>query len=86
MVPPSSFSGAKAIQNSYAVLYPTGLYSINPRIDSDGIVLFGGAAPNQQCLLDYVAEDPARRTDDSLMDFEPVTRAVKDLARDGFGW
>jgi len=52
----------------------------------DVIVLFGGAAPNQQQLMDYVAADPSRRTDDSLVNFEPVTKAVKDLGRNGFGW
>ncbi|RSH90384.1 hypothetical protein EHS25_000989 [Saitozyma podzolica] len=86
VVPPSSFSGSKAIQNSYAVIYPTGLYSINPRAVGDGVILFGGSAPNQHKLLEYVAHDPARRTDDSLVNFEPVTQAVRDLGKNGFGW
>ncbi|ORX34976.1 putative FAD dependent oxidoreductase [Kockovaella imperatae] len=87
VIPPSSFSGSRALQNSYAVIMPNGLYSINPRLEGDGVILFGGSAPNQQKLMDYVAEDPVnRRADDSLMDFEPVTDAVKTLTRDNFGW
>ena len=68
------------------MIYSTGLYSINPRQVGDGYVLFGGSAPNQQKLLDYVGEDPKRRTNDGLANFEPVTRAVQDLGRDGFQW
>ncbi|GFZ43442.1 hypothetical protein JCM24511_01162 [Saitozyma sp. JCM 24511] len=86
VVPPSSFSGSQAIQSSYAVIYPTGLYSINPRAVGDGVILFGGSAPNQHKLLEYVAHDPARRTDDSLVNFEPVTQAVRDLGKNGFRW
>ncbi|KIR71019.1 hypothetical protein I310_05433 [Cryptococcus deuterogattii CA1014] len=87
VIPPTSYSGTKSLQNSYAVIYPTGLYSINPRLNADGAVLFGGSAPNQQRLLDYVAEDPEnRQTDDSLTDFEPVTEAVRKLGREGFEW
>ena len=85
-MPPSSFSGSRAIQNSYAVIYPDGLFSINPRCTADGIILFGGSAPNNHKLMEYVEEDSARRTDDGLMDFEPVTEAVRDLTKNGFGW
>nr|KIR84852.1 hypothetical protein I308_05028 [Cryptococcus tetragattii IND107] len=87
VIPPTSYSGTNSLQNSYAVIYPTGLYSINPRLNADGAVLFGGSAPNQQRLLDYVAEDPEnRQTDDSLANFEPVTEAVRKLGREGFEW
>lgn len=56
-------------------------------MNADGAVLFGGSAPNQQRLLDYVAEDPEnRQTDDSLTNFEPVTEAVRKLGREGFEW
>ncbi|EAL17431.1 hypothetical protein CNBM2350 [Cryptococcus deneoformans B-3501A] len=87
VIPPTSHSGTKSLQNSYAVIYPTGLYSINPRLNADGAVLFGGSAPNQQRLLDYVAEDPKnRQTNDSLTNFEPVTEAVRKLGREGLEW
>ncbi|KAK4685062.1 hypothetical protein P7C73_g5095, partial [Tremellales sp. Uapishka_1] len=85
VIPPTSFSGSKGLKNSYAVVYPGGMFSVNPRANSDGIVLVGGSNPNNYKLLDYVAEDPTRRTDDSLTDFEPVTDAVKDLTQHGFG-
>ncbi|ODN77772.1 hypothetical protein L202_04902 [Cryptococcus amylolentus CBS 6039] len=87
VIPPTSHSGTKALCNSYAVLYPTGMYSINPRFTSDGAVLFGGSAPNQYKLLEYVAEDPEKRaTDDGLINFEPVTEAVRNLGSDGLEW
>ncbi|WWC86544.1 uncharacterized protein L201_001421 [Kwoniella dendrophila CBS 6074] len=86
VLPPSTFAGSQSLKNSYAVIYPTGSYTINPRFTSDGILLFGGAAPNQPKLLDYVAEDQSRRIDDSLTNFEPVTDAVKKLGTEGFEW
>ncbi|WWC58905.1 uncharacterized protein I303_101450 [Kwoniella dejecticola CBS 10117] len=84
VLPPSTFAGSKSLQNSYAVVYPSGMYTINARPTSDGILLFGGAAPNQHKLLEYVGEDQRRRIDDSLMNFEPVTEAVKKLGTEGF--
>ncbi|WWC66135.1 uncharacterized protein I206_100035 [Kwoniella pini CBS 10737] len=86
VLPPSTFAGSDSLQNSYAVIYPTGTYTINSRPTSDGILLFGGAAPNQSKLLDYVAKDQKRRIDDSLTDFEPVTEAVRTLGTEGFEW
>ncbi|WRT64413.1 uncharacterized protein IL334_001345 [Kwoniella shivajii] len=86
VLPPSTFSGSNALHNSYAVIYPEGMYTINSRSTSDGILLFGGAAPNQSKLLEYVAEDQFRRTDDSLTNFEPVTAAVRKLGTEGLEW
>lgn len=86
VIPPSCASGSKALQNSYAVVYPTGVYTINPRCTADGVLLFGGSAPNQKYLLDYIEEDERRRTDDSLINFGKVTDAVEMLARNGFQW
>ncbi|WVQ82459.1 hypothetical protein IAT38_004588 [Cryptococcus sp. DSM 104549] len=86
VIPPSAFSGSKAIRNSYAVIYPDSMYSINPRGKGDGAVLFGGSPPNQYRLLEYVKQDPARRTDDSLINFEPVTESVRKLGTEGFEW
>lgn len=87
MQAPSTFSGSKAVQNSYAVIYPAGAYTINPRQGGGGELLFGGSAINQQKLLDYVAEEPTvRRTNDGLEDFEPITAAVRQLGSEGFEW
>ncbi|WVR06122.1 hypothetical protein IAU60_003152 [Kwoniella sp. DSM 27419] len=86
VLPPSTFSGSKAIRNSYAIMYPSGLYTINSRPTSDGILLFGGSAPNQHKLIEHVEKDQARRTDDSLVNFEPVTEAVRKLGTEGFQW
>ncbi|KAF7291471.1 FAD-dependent oxidoreductase [Mycena kentingensis (nom. inval.)] len=89
VVPPRAFSGTRALQNSYGVLAPTGLFSINPRAVGDGAVLFGGSNPNQPKLKEYLDEDKTGRRlyDDSLNNFEPVTAAVRDLATASLeGW
>ncbi|WVQ72711.1 hypothetical protein IAR50_002271 [Cryptococcus sp. DSM 104548] len=87
VIPPTSHSGSKALRNSYAVLFPTGMFSINPRSTSDGAVLFGGSATNQYKLFEYIAGDPEkRRVDDGLVNFEPVTEAVRTLGTQGFEW
>ncbi|ORY26997.1 putative FAD dependent oxidoreductase [Naematelia encephala] len=86
VIPPSSFSGSKAIQNSYAVVYRDGLYSINPRVTSDGAILFGGDPSNQYLLHKYVAEDERRQTDDSLENFEAITDSVREVGRNAFQW
>ncbi|WWC99984.1 hypothetical protein V866_006893 [Kwoniella sp. B9012] len=86
VLPPSTFAGSRSLKNSYAIIYPDGMYTINARPTSDGILLFGGAAPNQNKLLDYVAKDQRRRIDDTLTNFEPVTEAVRTLGTEGFEW
>lgn len=81
-------SGSKALQNSYGVLLPNNaIFSINPRSTSDGVILFGGQNPGYKDLYKYIAEDPVRRTDDSLSNFEPVTAEVRSFAENNFeGW
>ncbi|KAJ6493198.1 DAO-domain-containing protein [Mycena sanguinolenta] len=88
VVPPRAYAGSKALQHSYGVLMPgDGLYSINPRCNADGIVLFGGGNPNQDQLKAYLDADPNRLFDDSLSNFKPVTDAVRDLTSASFeGW
>ncbi|KAJ7076685.1 DAO-domain-containing protein [Mycena belliarum] len=88
VVPPRTFAGGRALQNSYGVLAASGgLYSINPRCSADGVVLFGGSNPNQGQLKAYLDEDPMRLFDDSLGNFQPVTDAVNDLTSNAFeGW
>ncbi|KAK7043508.1 FAD-dependent oxidoreductase [Favolaschia claudopus] len=87
VVPPRAFAGSKALQNSYGVLAPGGLYSINPRCNADGVILFGGSNPNQNQLKAYLDADPNRLFDDRLSNFKPVTDAVEDLTSTAFeGW
>ncbi|WVQ77774.1 hypothetical protein IAR50_007464 [Cryptococcus sp. DSM 104548] len=84
--PCSSFSGSHALQNSYGVIYKEGMYSVNPRSTSDGVVLVGGSPPSLYLLEEYVAGDEKRQTDDSLVNFKPVTMSVKELGSKGFRW
>ncbi|KAJ7253292.1 DAO-domain-containing protein [Mycena rebaudengoi] len=88
VVPPRAFAGSKALQNSYGILAARGgHYSINPRCNADGILLFGGSAPNQKKLNEYLDADPTRLFDDSLSNFQPVTDAVNELTSTAFdGW
>ncbi|KAK0503316.1 DAO-domain-containing protein [Armillaria luteobubalina] len=85
VIPPRSWSGTKALENSYGVLCPGGaLYSINPRPNSDGIILFGGSNPGQHALLEYLEDHPDERTNDGLTNFKPVTKAVDDFIQNEF--
>ncbi|PBK78208.1 FAD/NAD(P)-binding domain-containing protein [Armillaria solidipes] len=85
VIPPRSWSGTKALENSYGVLCPGGtFYSINPRANSDGIILFGGSNPGQHALLKYLEKHPDERTNDGLTNFEPVTKAVDDFIQNEF--
>jgi glycine/D-amino acid oxidase-like deaminating enzyme len=85
IVPPTTFTGSKGLQNSYGVLLPNGgLFSINPRCTSDGIVLFGGSNPGQRQFEKWLEDHPERYTDDGLVDFKPVTNAVQEFAESQF--
>ncbi|ORY56901.1 FAD dependent oxidoreductase-domain-containing protein [Pseudomassariella vexata] len=88
VIPPSTFAGSKALQNSYGVLLPDGaLFSINPRCTADGIVLFGGSNPGQLKFDEWLAKHPERCTDDSLSGIKEVTDAVKSFAEEQLeGW
>ncbi|KAL1407892.1 hypothetical protein Q8F55_007328 [Vanrija albida] len=86
VIPPSTFSGSQALQNSYAVIYKDALYSVNPRSTSDGNILIGGSAKNIDRLREYVDEKVDRKTDDRLVDFEPITTSVRQLCDTGFQW
>jgi glycine/D-amino acid oxidase-like deaminating enzyme len=80
VVPPSTFTGSTGLQNSYGVLLPDGgLFSINPRCTSDGIVLFGGSNPGQRQFEKWLEDHPDRYIDDGLVDFRPVTDAVQEF-------
>lgn len=87
-IPTRKWSGGGALQNSYGVLLPGGaMFSINPRCTADGVVLFGGSNPGQDALHKYLDENPDRRTHDSLSNFEPVTKPVRDFTQTEFeGW
>ncbi|KAF2726570.1 DAO-domain-containing protein [Polyplosphaeria fusca] len=88
VVPPRSWSGSKALQNSYGVLLPNGaLFSINPRCTSDGVVMFGGSNPGQKQLDDWVEQHPEQGTDDGLARIESVTKYVREMVEREFeGW
>ncbi|KAF8177553.1 DAO-domain-containing protein [Mycena galopus ATCC 62051] len=87
VVPPRAYAGSKALQNSYNILVDGGSYSINPRCNADGIMLFGGTNPNQGQLKAYLDADPKRTFDDGLSNFKPVTDGVRDLISSAFeGW
>jgi glycine/D-amino acid oxidase-like deaminating enzyme len=87
-VPPPAFSGSKALQNTYGVLLPNdALFSINPRSNSDGVILFGGSNPNQGIMDKLLEEHPELAGDDRLGNYEPIAAAVKALTDANFeGW
>lgn len=88
VLPPLAFSGSGVLRNSYGVLMPDGsLFSINPRSDSDGVVMFGGSNPGQNKLDDWVHEHPEHSVDDGLANVKMVTDEVRQFAEASFeGW
>jgi glycine/D-amino acid oxidase-like deaminating enzyme len=88
VVPPRAVSGSRAIRNSYGVLLPGGgLFSINPRCDADGNVMFGGSNPGQQALDDWVENHPENCINDGLANVEGVADCVKEFINGNFeGW
>jgi len=88
VVPPQSFSGSKAISNSYGILLPDGaFFSINPRSSSDGNIMFGGSNPGQKELDAWVEKNPKNCTNDGLANLESVTKHVRTFAESEFeGW
>ncbi|KAL4875625.1 FAD dependent oxidoreductase [Aspergillus karnatakaensis] len=86
--PPVNLVGSGGLKNSYGVLLPDGgLFSINPRSDQEGSVLFGGSNPGQREFERWVQENPSRATDDGLQGFKSVTEAVQTFAESQInGW
>ncbi|KAL3466249.1 FAD dependent oxidoreductase [Aspergillus heterothallicus] len=87
VIPPVAIKG-RGLQNSYGILLPEGgLFSINPRSNQEGSILFGGSNPGQRAFEDWIQKHPERRIDDGLEGFKPVTEAVKTFAEtEIIGW
>jgi len=88
VVPPRSFSGLKALRNSYGVLLRDGsLISINPRSTSDGAIMFGGDNVGQQALDKWMLEHPEECTNDGFANLPAVAVAVEEFTTNHFqGW
>ncbi|KAF2768737.1 hypothetical protein EJ03DRAFT_351925 [Teratosphaeria nubilosa] len=66
---------------SYGVLLPDGgLFSINSRCTSDGLVMFGGDNPGQMKLNEWVEQHPETCVDDSMANVPEVENAVRSFA------
>lgn len=62
-------------------------FSINPRFNSDGILLFGGNNPAIKDLTQMFLDHPSLEADDRIDGYRPVTQAVAKLAEGEFeGW
>ncbi|KAF2108120.1 FAD dependent oxidoreductase [Lophiotrema nucula] len=88
VIPPRSWSGSKALRNSYGVLLPNGaLFSINPRCTADGAVMFGGSNTGQKALDEWVEKHPEHGTNDGFASLESVTKHVRAFVEEEFeGW
>ena len=88
VIPPVTFTGSRALKNSYGVLLPNGgLFTMNHRGVSGAPVLFGGSNPGQQAFEKWLRGHPERSTDDDLVGFESVKEAVRDFAESQLiGW
>jgi hypothetical protein len=74
-----------ALRNSYGVLLQDGAFlSINPRCSSDGNVIFGDSNPGQKKLDEWSVQSSERCVDDSLTNFESVTKEVRAFVESEF--
>ncbi|OKL64097.1 hypothetical protein UA08_00623 [Talaromyces atroroseus] len=81
VIPPKDSEDFSGLKNSYGVLLPQeGLFSINPRINGDGAVLFGGHNPGQDEFTRWLEKHPHRYTDDGLTGFHSINKAVYEFA------
>ncbi|KAI0121375.1 FAD dependent oxidoreductase [Xylariales sp. AK1849] len=88
VIPPLSYSGSESLKNSYGILLPDGgLFSINPRYGSDGVVMFGGSNPGQRKLDAWINQHPEHCVNDGLANITEVTDEVQKFAEAEFvGW
>lgn len=88
VVPPVESALHKdTLQHSYGVLLGNGsFYSINPRTAAEGSVLFGGDNPGQHEFEIWLQDNPSRCTDDSLVSFPSITKAVQEFTERQLGW
>lgn len=88
VIPPRSFSGSKALSNSYGVLLDNGAtYSINSRLGGDGNIMFGGSNPGQAKFNEWLQNHPERCTDDGFANIEVIKNAVVEFTEKEFdGW
>lgn len=87
-VPPvESVLHTDTLQHSYGVLLGNGsFYSINPRTAAEGSVLFGGDNPGQHEFDKWLQGNPSRCTDDGLVSFPSITKAVQEFTETQLGW
>jgi len=83
VVPPRSHTGSHALKNTYFVTgYKDSSVTINPRSNSDGVILFGGESTAQDELEKYIEEHaPSGEINDSLGNFKPIIEGIQDFAR-----
>ncbi|PYH42519.1 NAD(P)/FAD-dependent oxidoreductase [Aspergillus saccharolyticus JOP 1030-1] len=75
---PENFAG---FRSSYGILLGRNdLISINPRLNGDGAVLFGGSNPGQEEFMRWLAENPDRCTDDGMTGYDSISKAVQAFA------
>ncbi|EED12969.1 conserved hypothetical protein [Talaromyces stipitatus ATCC 10500] len=88
VVPPKESEGFSELKGSYGVLIgKENLITINPRLNGDGAVLFGGSNPGQNDLLKWLENNSNRRTDDGMTGFDSISKAVQEFAvKELKGW
>ncbi|RAK78991.1 NAD(P)/FAD-dependent oxidoreductase [Aspergillus fijiensis CBS 313.89] len=74
----TDFAGFK---NSYGILLGRDdLISINPRLNGDGTVLFGGSNPGQGEFMKWLDRNPERCIDDGMTGHDAINKAVQAFA------
>ncbi|KAJ5747042.1 uncharacterized protein N7511_008738 [Penicillium nucicola] len=88
VTPPSENKSYAKLNNSYGIMMPKGdLITIDPRATEECPVLFGGSNPGQHSFQQWLHEHPDQYIDDGIVEFEPITGAVREFAeRQLEGW
>ncbi|OJJ94769.1 hypothetical protein ASPACDRAFT_127920 [Aspergillus aculeatus ATCC 16872] len=78
---PESATDFSGFENSYGILLGRDdLISINPRLNGDGAVLFGGSNPGQGEFMKWLDRNPERCIDDGMTGHDAINKAVQAFA------
>ncbi|KAI7969531.1 hypothetical protein EIK77_005161 [Talaromyces pinophilus] len=88
VVPPKDSKNLSSLKGSYGILLgQDNLITINPRLNGDGAILFGGSNPGQDDFWEWLEKNPYRYIDDSMTGFNSISKAIHEFAVEELkGW
>lgn len=85
---PKDSKNLSALKGSYGILLgQDNLITINPRLNGDGAILFGGSNPGQNEFWKWLEKNPYRYIDDGMTGFDSISKAIHEFAVEELkGW